>query len=121
MDAISQCDTVFLDLSKAFDSVPHDLLLHKIKSFGIAGHLLSWFQKYLHKIYQGVVREGTKSKTLPVLSGVPQGSILGPLLFTMYINDLPETTDLDIYLYADDAKVTTPIHSKHGCEQSQNA
>ena len=90
-----QSDTIFLDLSKALDSAPHDLLLHKIYGYGISGNLLIWIHSYLKGQRQLVAGEGAKYSTKPILSGVPQGSILGCLLFIMYINDLPDVMDLD--------------------------
>ena len=80
MDAGIQTDIIFLDFSKAFDSVPHYLLLHKLQTFGF-NITLNWLNNHLHNRSQSVIIKGKVSPPLPVKSGVPQGSILGPLLF----------------------------------------
>ena len=105
LDAGVQTDIIFLDFSKAFDSVPHHLLLHKLQAFGLNSTLLNWLNHYLHGRSQSVIIEGKVSPSLPVKSGVPQGSILGPLLFVLYVNDICEVCSSPISLYADDAKI----------------
>ena len=79
---------IFLDFSKAFDTVNHDILLEKLKHYGIQGCALSWFRSYLSNRPQYVTYNGTTSMSQTIKCGVPQGSILGPLLFLIYINDL---------------------------------
>ena len=110
LDAFGQVDVVYLDFSKAFDSVNHKLLIHKLQFFGINGNLLSSFISYLNNILQRVVVDCHTSEWLPGLSGVPQGSILGPLLFIVFISDMPRSCILSkTGLFTDDAKVYKKI------------
>lgn len=98
-------DVIFLDLAKAFDSVPHERLLLKLKSNGINGCLLDWLRHFLIGRKQRVVVRGTCSDWSSVTSGTPQGTILGPLLFLLYINDITECVSSTIKLYADDTEI----------------
>ena len=110
VNAKLQTDVVYLDLHKAFESVPHDKLLVKLHSIGICGQLWQWFQAYLSSRSQCVVINDVHSDTLPVTSGVPQGSILGPLLFLFFINDIPTfIQSISVSLYADDTKCYYPL------------
>ena len=93
---------VFLDISKAFDKVWHDGLIFKLKQNGISGSLLKPFENYLHNRKQCVVLNGSCSDFSTIGSGVPQGSVLGPLLFHIYINDLERIIKSNIKLFADD-------------------
>ena len=106
-------DIVFLDFAKAFDKVSHPLLIYKLTKYGICGKLLNWISAFLTNRRQRVVLGDTESDWLPVLSGVPQGSVLGPLLFIVFINDL--TDDLINYasLYADDTKSICGLDPKN--------
>ena len=96
----------FLYLKKAFDTVDHHILIKKLFSYGLRGNTLKWFQSYLTDRSQFVTYDGIKSKVLPIKYGVPQGSILGPLLFIIYMNDLFNVSNfLFTILYADDTCV----------------
>ncbi|MCP3680449.1 MAG: hypothetical protein GY782_09470, partial [Gammaproteobacteria bacterium] len=119
----SRADVIYFDFAKAFDSVNHDIILNELKNkFGIDGLLLKFFVEYLNERHQKVVVENSSSSELQVLSGVPQGSILGPLLFVIFINDIGDNINKDsgIYLYADDTKLFREIHSIDDCAMLQN-
>ena len=108
----SRVDVVYFDFAKAFDSVNHDIILDKLKNqFSVDGLLLQFIKSYLQGREQRVVINGISSATLPVHSGVPQGSILGPLLFVIFINDMHSVISpgTDIALYADDTKIWREI------------
>ena len=93
---------VALDISKAFDRVWHAGLLHKLKSYGISGQIFGLISSFLSNRWLQVVLDGKSSLEYPVNPGVPQVSILGPTLFLLYINDLPDNVIWDIDIYADD-------------------
>ncbi len=98
----------FLDLSKAFDTINHDILIHKLEHYGIRGLALKWFQNYLSNRKQYTKVNGTKSAVRTVKCGVPQGSVLGPLLFIIYTNDLPNNLkNTSAILFADDTTLIT--------------
>ena len=109
---------VTLDFSKAFDRVWHEGLLSKLPSYGISGQLLTWLTNYLSNRSQYVVYRGSSSNTLPITAGVPQGSVLGPTLFLLSINDLPSTCRNTIYMYADDCTLNRPVDSNETLDQA---
>ena len=106
-----QVDVIYLDFAKAFDKVPHNELLFKLESLGIRGNLLAWFRSYFSGRRHRVLINGKASDYLPITSGVPQGSVLGPLLFLIYINDMPNciSSETSFALFADDSKCFTVI------------
>ena len=104
-------DVIFLDLSKAFDSVPHERLLLKLSSYGIDGQLHLWFRNFLTNRNQRVQIRGSYSDWSPVTSGVPQGSILGPVMFLIYVNDIPDIITSTAKLFADDTKIYRQINN----------
>jgi Reverse transcriptase (RNA-dependent DNA polymerase) len=100
--SVKQVDVVSLDFSKAFDMVPHGRLLGKLSDYGIKGNLLHWCESFLTMRTQCVVQSGSRSEPVDVTSGVPQGSVLGPLFFIIYMMDLPLCVQSKIEMYADD-------------------
>jgi hypothetical protein len=112
-------DVIYLDFAKAFDSVPHRRLIAKLRSYGIQNNLLAWIESFLIGRRQRVNVNGTKSEWKEVISGVPQGSVLGPILFICYINDMPETVKSLIRIFADDTKVFSKINSDADHERLQ--
>ena len=112
-------DVVYLDFAKAFDSVPHRRLIGKLQSYGINGALLRWIEAFLIGRVQKVCVNGNFSSEETVLSGIPQGSVLGPLLFVIYINDLPDNLNCEALLFADDTKVYTRVKNRADAERLQ--
>ena len=106
-------DVLYLDFKKAFDSVPHERLLLKLESYGITGNLLNWTRDFLTDRTQKVKVGGSLSNCADVLSGIPQGSILGPILFTIFINDLPKMVTSTCKIFADDTKLYSSPKSQH--------
>ena len=97
-----QTDVLMLDFSKAFDRASHSLLLHKLQRYGVQGTTNAWISSFLYDRRQAVVVDGSQSSFVSVRSGVPQDSVLGPCLFLVYINDLPEKLTTRARLFADD-------------------
>ena len=120
VDEGSPVDIIYLDLKKAFDKVPHQRLLLKLKAHGIGNVMINWMEKWLIDRRQRVVVDGEVSNWKSVLSGVPQGSVLGPILFLIYINDLDDDITSKVLTFADDTKVFRKIKSDADRQQLQD-
>ncbi len=114
-----QVDMIVLDVSNAFDKVPHERRLHKLNHFGIGGKTHKWIRTFLMQRSQSVVLEGSYSSKVHVTSGVPQGTVLGPLLFLLYINDLPDCVSSTARFFADDCVLYRVIESDKDTKQLQ--
>ena len=112
-------DVIYFDFQKAFDTVPHKRLIGKLYSYGIRGRLLNWIENFLKDRKQRVLLDGQTSNWSDVTSGIPQGSVLGPILFLIYINDLPEVVKSFIRLFADDTKIYTTLEQEESCSNLQ--
>ena len=114
-------DAIYLDYSKAFDKVDHRILLQKIKSYGIQGKLHNWLSNYLEDRMQKVIINGKKSFPAQVISGVPQGTVLGPILFLIYINDLNKCIEHSfLSSFADDTRIMKEIKNVTDIQQLQS-
>ena len=113
-------ECIYTDFRKAFDTVPHRRLMKNIKAYGIAPNICQWIENWITGRKQKVIINGVESEWADVISGVPQGSVLGPLLFVIFINDLPELVVAVLLLYADDSKIYKEITSRQDLESLQS-
>ena len=121
LDNGKDVDVIYLDFCKAFDKVPHRRLLKKLWAYGIRGKLHVWIKEFLSNRTQKVLVEGKESATALVKSGIPQGSVLGPILFLNHINDLPSVILVLKIFFADDAKLYQIVSSMVEVTQVQNS
>ena len=113
-------DIAILDFTKAFDKVPHKRLIHKLKYYGITGPISSSIESFLAEITPQVVINGSASIPIQVTSGIPQGTVLGPLLFLLYINDLPKNLTSNVRFFADDCLLYLQVKSDNDISLFQN-
>lgn len=119
LDHGGSVDAVYMDFRKAFDSVPHRRLMLKMEAHGIQGKIHKWIEDFLANRTQQVNVNGKISQEVPVWSGIPQGSVLGPLLFVVYINDLPQEVNNEVRIFADDTKLFAKSNQKEGRDSLQ--
>ena len=119
IDEGGSIDVIYMNFQKAFDSVPHQRLLTKVEAHGIDNKTLAWVADFLSDRKQTVVVNSAESKEAAVTSGIPQGSILGPVLFVLYINDLPLSVKNEVRLFADDTKIFTRSEVEGATESLQ--
>ena len=121
LDASKQIDVIYLDMSKALDKVDHPKLLKRLHQYGITGKLHDWFRSNLQARKQQVTVLGATSRELPVTSGVPQGSPLGPIMFLLFVDDLANTVKTSrVACYADDTNIFKSIDSTTDCNSLQS-
>lgn len=120
IDQQGQVDAIYTDFSKAFDRINHTILLAKLDRYGFSHMLVNLFSSYLSNRLQYVTYNGFKSSTYSATSGVPQGSNMGPLLFSLFINDIDDILKCDKLLFADDLKIFAPINSVDDCSNLQS-
>ena len=113
LDKGEDVDIIYLDFAKAFDKVPHRRLLKKLSGYGIKGKIYTWIKEFLSNRKQRVAISGVFSEWKHVTCGIPQGSVLGPILFLIFINDMPEVLNCCAKFFADDAKVYSPIKAEN--------
>ena len=118
VDSGKYCGMVMLDLQKAFDTVNHSILIDKLEAIGLDNNAVSWMHSYLVGREQRVEVNGTLSPPLPITCGVPQGSILGPLLFLVYVNDMASACDCSLFLFADDSALLVSDRDKLKVEKA---
>lgn len=121
LDAGKRLDVVFVDFSKAFDKVPHERLLFKLQGTGVSGNVLSWIADFLAGRTMRVKVNEAYSAPVLMTSGVPQGSVLGPELFKIFINDLPSELQLDCLIYADDLKLWMEVSCLEDADRLQTS
>ncbi len=118
LDEGDTVDIVYLDFAKAFDSVNRRLLLTKSKCYGIAPSVINWIESYLRQRSFQVSVNGSLSQVAEAVSGVPQGSVLGPILFVIYVNDLTDNLTIDHLLHANDVKLIAPRKQSDALQNS---
>ena len=112
-------DSIYLDFSKAFDNADIGILCHKLRKLGISGKLGVWLHSFLSHRKQYVIINGVKSKESNVKSGVPQGTVLGPILFLILLNDINLGVESHVSLFADDTRITKPVRNEDDVESLQ--
>ena len=119
MSDYQQTDVIVLDFAKAFDKVGHERLLQQLKWYGVTGQTNNWIRSFLSNRTQAVVVDGFTSENKPVMSGVPQGSVLGPCLFLYYINDIAQNMNGTVRLFADDTMIYLVIANENDAQKMQ--
>ena len=112
-----QVDIFILDFEKAFDTVPHDLLKSKLHRYGVPKNMMNWIDSFLSNRQQCVVVNGCKSEESVVVSGIPQGTVLGPIIFLIHISDIADNVTSEIRLFADDCVCYREINNSNDCAE----